>query len=627
MFSRSFHAATTAATCIPPDDTIPALRPSRFPIVLSAIAVCLAVALYLPTFRLPFAFDDVDYVNVASHPLSGEASWVSALFYPHSEHLVPGFQALFFPYLHFLGVNAMPWRVGAVLVHALSAIFLGLIARRFTNTRRAGITAAFVYVAACGFASMWVWFPTGATVPIMFALLTGSAWLLTHRDRLRARRIAAAIAVMLALLAEGSFAPIAILPAMFDEYERRREGKRGVGALMIFSLLAIAATAFTTSVLARRAQFPVHINVAAGLPRALFLVLSAPLRFFLPGIYLHALSDLRLGILLCVIGVMMGAAVLAFLVALWRRGIPPLVRLALLTLPGSLGVLVLIGLGRFQTSFETFYVTDRYYFPLLIPIALLAGAIASSLSFADWPRTARVALAGCLVIAIIGAVAIQRRAMLSSVPWAAFDTHDARFRSLQRLMAMLDANGPLALPRSQELWFPDLHNGRIRNEALTTVICPRCRNVTLGQEPIDAATAARVNVTLDRWAAQSGERVPFVRVVDGHLENTHMIWRISEPRWIGKQDAITMHLSYEPVTLTLAAPHGATVRAFLVDVGTGLRWPAGSATVTPTPRPFPFSSAGPRGQVGSGRLTRIELACDGADPCAQLLEATTRSNR
>jgi len=600
------------------------LRPSRFPIVLSAIAVCLALALYLPTFRLPFAFDDVDYVNVASHPLSGEATFASALFYPHSEHLVPGFQALFFPYLHFLGVNAMPWRVGAVLLHALSAIFLGLIAHRSTKAKRAGITAAIMYVSACGFASMWVWFPTGATVPIMFALLTGSAWLLTSRDRLRARRIAAATAVFLALLAEGSFAPIAILPAIFDEYERRREGRRGIGGLMIFSLVAIAATALTTAVVARRAQSAVHVDVAAGLPRALFLMLSAPLRFFLPGVYLHALSDVRLAILLCVIGVMVGAATIAFLVALWRRGVPQLVPLAILTLPGSLGVLVLIGIGRFQSSFETFYFTDRYYFPLLIPIALLAGAVASSFSFSDWPRIPRMVFVGCLAVAVIGAVAIQRRAMLSSVPWVAYDTHDARFRSLQSLMATLDANGPIALPRNQELWFADLHNGRLRNEALTTVICPRCRNVTLGYEPIDAATAARVNPALDHWAARSGERVPFVRVVDGRLENTHMIWRISEPRWIGKQDAITMHISYDPVTLTLAAPHGATVTASLVDVGTGLRWPAGSATVTPTPQPFELSTVGPRGQVGSGRLTRIELTCEGADPCAQLLDATTR---
>ncbi|HVR37608.1 MAG TPA: hypothetical protein VMU84_00820 [Thermoanaerobaculia bacterium] len=124
---------------------------------------------------------------------------------------------LFFSYLHFFGIDAFGWRAGIVLIHALSAIFLAILARRYAGSARAGITTPVIYVGACGFTSMWIWFPTGATVPLMMVALTGAALLLSKRDHLTLRRVAAGVAVILALLSESSFAPMALLPAVIDD--------------------------------------------------------------------------------------------------------------------------------------------------------------------------------------------------------------------------------------------------------------------------------------------------------------------------------------------------------------------------------------------------------------------------
>ncbi|HVR37609.1 MAG TPA: hypothetical protein VMU84_00825 [Thermoanaerobaculia bacterium] len=198
---------------------------------------------------------------------------------------------------------------------------------------------------------------------------------------------------------------------------------------------------------------------------------------------MSANTDRRLAILTIVAGATIACVVLALLVALWRRGVPQLAVIAALTIPGSLGVVLLIGLGRSRLSYETLYATDRYFFPLLIPVCLLGGAVAGSISFATWSRFPRGLLLAFLTIAAIGELALQRRGMLAMIPTSVYAKHDARFASLTRLVTLLDRAGPIEIPR-QTLWFPDLHNGKLRSEILTEVFCRngRCRGVRLGTE-------------------------------------------------------------------------------------------------------------------------------------------------
>ncbi|HEX7809642.1 MAG TPA: hypothetical protein VF608_12975, partial [Thermoanaerobaculia bacterium] len=468
------------------------MRQHRFVLVVSALSIALAVILYFPTFRLPFAYDDVDYINLGSRLLAGEITILDALFTPHSEHLVAGCRALFFPYLHVFGLDAFVWRVFVVIVHALSAVLLAILARRYAGSTRAGVATAITYLGACGFSAMWIWFPTGATVPLMMLLLNAAAALLAWRDHLTLRRVAAAFLIILALLSESSFAPMALFPALIDEYERRRAGQRRIGWFSIATLLSIAGAFVLVMVIFRNAAGVVSINPWAGLPRAAFLLVAAPFRFFFPGISVISTTVARVAILVAVVGTTIAATVLALLIALWRRHVPPLATIAVLVLPGALGVLTLIGLGRWNFSWQALYDTDRYFFPLMIPLSLLAGAIASSISFDGWPRLARALLLTCIAIAVAGELALQRRAMLAPIPRVVYAKHEARFASLQRLMTMLDAAGPIDIPR-QTLWIADLHNGKLRTEILTAIICGngRCPRIRLGDKKVDDATAAR----------------------------------------------------------------------------------------------------------------------------------------
>jgi len=610
---------------------------SRFVAAAGAFAVALSVALYLPTFDLSFAYDDVDYLNVGAAALSGETGMWAALFHPHAEHLVVGFQALFFPYLRFFGVDAMAWRAGVAVVHALSAIFLALLARRYSGSDRAGFVAAFVYIGACGFTSMWIWFPTAAPVPLMTALLTGSAALLAWRDRLPYRRLLAGAAVVLALITESAFAPMALLPAMVDEYERRREGRRGLGLLSVWTLVAIVATAV---LMATFRGDGMSVDLAKGIPRAAYLMLVAPFRFFFPGAYVVASTAARFAILGSVIGVIIAATVSALLAALWRRGTPPLAVVAALSLPGSLGVMLLIGLGRSNATYHSLYETDRYFFPLLIPASLLAGAIVASISTAGWTRTARVLLFLPLSIAVLGEVALQRRAMLGPIPRIVYDKHEARFASLTRLAHMLDRAGPIELPR-QTVWFSDLHNGQLRTSVLTDVLCRGCERLRLGSgRTVDAATETRLNTVLDQWARETGEPLPFLRVVEGRLVNTRLVWRVDfaqaaferhvsgfEPwqspyRWMGRRSEIRLTIGPKDLIVTLAAPitelrrrfglESLTIRATLVDAqNAALSFPIGEAKLERDGvQSFTFSTAPFRSTLGDGRTARLVLDCD-----------------
>lgn len=615
------------------------MRSLRFVTITSALAIGLSLALYSPTFGDSWAYDDIDYINLCARMLSGEIGVWRAIFYPHGEHLVAGFQALFFAYLRVVGIDAFGWRVGVAIVHSLSAIFLALLARRYAGSARAGIAATVVYIGACGFSSMWIWFPTGAPVPLMTALLTGSAALLAWRDHLTVRRVLAGVAVAVALVTESAFAPMALLPAVIDEYERRREGRRGIGAFSIWTLVAISATAVLVTALSRTTAAPLAINLQSGLPRAAYLILVAPFRFFLPGALVTAATDTGFAILGSVFGIVITSAVAALLIGLWRREAPPLAVIAMLSLPGSLGVIFLIGIGRSSASYQSLFATDRYFFPLLIPAALLAGAVTNSISFQGWSRSLRALLLLTLSIAVLGELALQRRAMLGPIPRIVYARHGARFASLVRLANLLDRAGPFAIP-NQAIWFSDVHNGHLYTPVLTDLLCRGCDRLRLGGEKVDAATAARLNLVLDQWARSSGEPLPFLRVVNGRVINTRLRRRVDfsqgpyadrglrgfyewqKPyRWMGKRGEMEITIGPFDLTLTLAAPiaelrrrfgwSSLSVRATLVDVETGLIVPIGSVKLAQDgAQSFSLPITPFRSVFGNGRTARLVLECD-----------------
>jgi len=601
-------------------------------LALILLAAALSLALYFPTFRYSWGFDDTEYINVSANVLAGKLSLTSALLLPHDEHVVPAFRILFLAYLKLFGLKAVVWRVMTALVHAASAVFVALLAWRYSGKARAGIAAAIVYVASCGFSSMGVWFPSGAAVLLLFAALTGASALLAWREHLHARRIIAGIAVIAALLTWRSYAPMALLPAIIDEIERRREGARGsIGAFSFFCIAAILSV-----VLGGMGLTTVHIesDLVLGLPRAIFLVLVAPFRFFLPGVPIVAADPHRSTALLgSTLGITIGAVVFALLAALWRRGVPPLARVAALSLIPPFGVLVLIGLIRFQVTYLEIYDTDRYFFPLLIPIALLSGAIAASISFADWPRGARIAFALALVTAGASEIALHRRAMLRLIPVGIYVVNGHRYATLEQLVHRLDKAGPIEIPDNTIL-FPGMYD-HIATSVLTNVLSDGKR-LRLGSTHVDER---RLNPLLDAWAREIGEPVPFLHVVDGRLVNEHIPTIIDfskgsfddwvsglrdweKPyRWLPRRGNMTTMLATSDLELRLAAPlsdlrrtHPAwtsiPVHVTLVDEETGVAAPLGVIDITEDGVHDYRLPVTPASRSLIGRFVVIVLDCD-----------------
>ena len=203
---------------------------TRSTLSAALLALTLVTALYLPTFGLGWAYDDIDHLNVAGDALGGKRSIVATALLPHNGHVIATFRLFLTGYLKVAGTDATLLRVAVVFLHALSAWFLALLAMRMREgdeEPRAAVPLAVagVYLGACGLSSMWVWFPSGAPVPIATAAIAGAALLVARRESLMLRRVIAAVAVLFALMTESAFAPMALLPALVDEFGRRREGK------------------------------------------------------------------------------------------------------------------------------------------------------------------------------------------------------------------------------------------------------------------------------------------------------------------------------------------------------------------------------------------------------------------
>lgn len=123
----------------------------RYALALIVLAATLSLALYVPTFRNSWAYDDISYINTSANVLAGRLSLTSALLLAHNEHVVPAFRLLFLVYLKLFGLNVVVWRVMTALVHAASAVFVALLAWRYSGKARAGAAAAITYVALAVF--------------------------------------------------------------------------------------------------------------------------------------------------------------------------------------------------------------------------------------------------------------------------------------------------------------------------------------------------------------------------------------------------------------------------------------------------------------------------------------------
>ncbi|MBV8200344.1 MAG: hypothetical protein JOZ15_06940, partial [Acidobacteria bacterium] len=72
-------------------------------LALAIFAVSL-VELY-PTFRLSYAYDDLDCLNLAADVMAGKLGYWQVAFWPHNEHLMPLMRMAFHASAAWFGIN------------------------------------------------------------------------------------------------------------------------------------------------------------------------------------------------------------------------------------------------------------------------------------------------------------------------------------------------------------------------------------------------------------------------------------------------------------------------------------------------------------------------------------------
>ncbi|HVS00716.1 MAG TPA: hypothetical protein VMW27_29115 [Thermoanaerobaculia bacterium] len=623
----------------------------RFALGLAAVVLAIALFHFWPTLGVSWAYDDIDYINHAISVMSGDWGFWETLIRPQGEHVVAGFRLALYAHLKMFGIDPRPFRALVLLMHAASGFFLGLLALRYSGSRPAGIASGAAYVAPCGFSSMWVWFPSGSCVPFALAALTAAMAVLAWRQSLGVRRsrVLAGLLVLVALANESTLAPLVALPMMIDEYERRREGARGpVGVFSLFCAVVTVTAAGLSSWLYRRTfggQF--SINVMKGVPRAAFLLLVAPFRFFFPGLFPGVDPGAETALVGTTLGLVIAAPVLALLLGLWRRGVPRLVHVAALSTLGPLGTVGLVGLGRWTSSYREFYDADRYFFTLLIPVSLLAGAVVAELAprLRGWPRYQRLAIFALLVVFLGVELKLHRRAMLNRIPFDVYGLHAKRWDQLQKLAERLDAAAralppgapPLTVP-DVPLVFSDVHNGQILSGALVHVLGRGEPRLRLGDRRVSDRDARLLNPILDAWARDIGEPLPYLTVDDGELVNARVVSKIdfragphnrsvvsgfygweNGYRWMAGEGVLRLSMLTPRLHLVLVAPLAAlrqadpgiremTVAVSAFDEASGFRADLGELRITSDgAQAFEIDNSPFLRSLGAGRTIQLGL--------------------
>lgn len=634
----------------------PTLR-TRFVLLLAGASLICGFALYAGTLTASYAYDDMDHLNSAADVLAGRAAYWKFVFRPHLEHLVPMVRVAFHASARLFGTEAFPFRLLVLLAHVASAFFLGLTVRRYSQTDAAGIAAALAYLIPCGFSSMWVWLPTGAGVPLGLVGITGGMAALASGVRLGERnaRILAGAGALFALFCENTLAPLLACPVLLDEFERRRSGRvRGLGNLARFTLAAVIFWSLLSSALylhltGERFSF----NLRRGIPRAAFLLLVAPFRYFFPGLPLSRPGQppRDAAVLGSLLGLVVAGVAAAFLFGLSSRRLPPLAKIAALSAVGPFGFVALAGLRRWSYVYEELYDADRYFFGLLIPASLLVGFVVDRIRAisVDWSRARRAGLAFALAGVVATEFFAHRFALDRRFPRTIFDMHERRFSQLGLLATRLNdaarrlppKHPPLRFPDAS-FWFPDVHNGRLSARLLLAVVDRnRPPRLKLGRRSVGAEDARLLNPVLAAWAHDIGEEPPYLTIESGVLVNARergmadfrrhdsaqslvsgfYAWE-GTSRWMGRRGELRLVMTSPRLSFLLASPmkeirlahpdwKSLDVRVTIVDEATGYTSPAGVLRVVEGGiQPYHLESGDLPARLGNARRVHLVLECE-----------------
>lgn len=513
--------------------------PERFSLpVLSIVTIAFGLLIYFPTFRLSYAVDDIDFLNGAADFLSGRAG-LSSMFAPQNEHFLPSLRLLFSGYCHFFGTNFLFWRLFVFGSHVGSALFLAVLARKYFPSPGVAEATAVAYVLFGGLSSMWIWGPGLGSVPLGMLGITAGMAALAHGGtigRRRARWLAAA-GLVAAISFESGLVPMAATTALVDELERRRNGRprSPVGLFFVFcALLAVGVAIAKFFGYFYLTGTRMGFSPLGAVSRTAFLLAVAPFRLFFPGLALpHPLEAVEwLPWISSTFGLVIFLVAAGILATVLITEAEPLLQAAVLSATGPIGWIILVGIGRSRTTtYDDLYSADRYFAPLLVPIALVAGVFVGSivLRARGWSRTRRRLVATCVGAAFLTQLPLHAAAVRRRVPYHQYEAHRLRFEQFSALARILveaaesqpASSPPLEIPDTG-IYFPDVHNHRLSTRLLVYVSnrhrTPRLR---LGAYRVGPRDEAILNPALERWATSIGERIPYLSVSGGELLDAH----------------------------------------------------------------------------------------------------------
>jgi len=105
--------------------------------MLGAIAPLSLIALALLTqasyFSAGFIEDDRQHLGGAGHALAGHSSVRQYILLPHNEHVLPAWRVWYYSTWRLFGMQPLPWHVAIALSHALGAVALWGVLRRYLD--------------------------------------------------------------------------------------------------------------------------------------------------------------------------------------------------------------------------------------------------------------------------------------------------------------------------------------------------------------------------------------------------------------------------------------------------------------------------------------------------------------
>jgi hypothetical protein len=526
---RSFASPYSGPTA---DSSTQPIRTVEVLIFIAWILACSA-AVFSRTFRIAYAYDDLDQLHALATFRSGQIPLTGWLFLNHNEHILPLVRLYFWAGTAITGLNALALHILVFLTYVAAALACAWMFFSVTRSRLGAFLAGTFYAGAGGFAGSTVWQPCDAQFSISGTPLFFAMAILVSPCLRRKWAVPAVLALMvvssLAMAATSVAAfciPVYLYLAKPDVLSVRQRNV-AIGAS---ALLSAAILMGTRLVMSLRGLHHLVTFTGKGALAGLFFIATAPGRYLLAWAPIRNPS-LNPDVIVSVAGWLL-------IVTTWRF-VPRRLRELLLALwIGASLLTFLIGLARYDQTYEWLFTVDRYYFFFLLPLSLqtaaaLDHAIAKVLYGACPARKAAITcVAGGVLLCLL---AMSHSRLDRTIDWVYLNASRKEFKQAKTLAELLKiesarqslhlVDGPLLMP--------GVHK---RHMALACVVFTRFPAGLPGitwthsaspptsvdfrwrVQPISDEDAAAENRILDEWA-RAENRPSYSCVVGGVMQD------------------------------------------------------------------------------------------------------------